>query len=131
MEFSEYVRAQHPALLRFATVLTGRTWLAEDLVSDVLGPAFERWDSIGVMDRPHAYIRRMIVNEHLSWRRRAHRTPDTEPRTGRPGGRDRRRYGRSRRTGRDDRPARAAARRALTVLDQEGELAAIATTSPS
>jgi DNA-directed RNA polymerase specialized sigma24 family protein len=77
MESSEYVRAQHPALLRFATVPTGRTWLAEDLVSDVLGPAFERWDSIGVMDRPHAYVRRMIVNEHLSWRRRAHRTPDT------------------------------------------------------
>jgi RNA polymerase sigma-70 factor (sigma-E family) len=79
MEFSEYVRAQHPALVRFATVLTGRTWLAEDLVSDVLGRAFERWESIGAMDRPHAYVRRMIVNEHLSWRRRAHRIPTPQP----------------------------------------------------
>jgi RNA polymerase sigma-70 factor (sigma-E family) len=70
MKFSEYVRAQRPALMRFATVLTGQTWLAEDLVSDVLGRAFERWDAIAVTAHPHAYVRRMIVNEHLSWRRR-------------------------------------------------------------
>jgi RNA polymerase sigma-70 factor (sigma-E family) len=79
MEFSDYVRAQYPALLRFAVVLTGQSWLAEDLVSDVLGRAFERWSSIGAMDRPHAYVRRMIVNEHLSWRRRVRRAPTTEP----------------------------------------------------
>ena len=79
MEFSEYVRAQHPALLRFATVLTGQTWLAEDLVSDVLGRAFERWDAIGAMERPHAYVRRMVVNEHLSWRRRLRRSSAHEP----------------------------------------------------
>jgi DNA-directed RNA polymerase specialized sigma24 family protein len=44
MEFAEYVARQRPALMRFATVLTCRTWLAEDLVSDVLGRAFEQWD---------------------------------------------------------------------------------------
>ena len=70
MEFQEYVRANRPALMRFATVLTGRTWLAGDLVSDVLGRAFERWESIGAMAHPHAYVRRMVVNEYLSWRRR-------------------------------------------------------------
>jgi hypothetical protein len=32
--------------MRFATVLTGHTWLADDLVSSVLGRAFERWDRI-------------------------------------------------------------------------------------
>jgi RNA polymerase sigma-70 factor (sigma-E family) len=70
MQFDEYVRAQRPALLRFATVLTGRTWLAEDVVSDVLGRAYERWDGIAAMSRPHAYVRRMVVNEYLSWQRR-------------------------------------------------------------
>ncbi|MGI8679035.1 MAG: SigE family RNA polymerase sigma factor [Jatrophihabitans sp.] len=80
MEFAQYMRTQRPALLRFATVLTGQTWLAEDLVSDVLGRAYERWDRIGAMDRPHAYVRRMIVNEHLSWRRRLQRTtPAADP----------------------------------------------------
>jgi RNA polymerase sigma-70 factor (sigma-E family) len=79
MEFGDYVASQRPALLRFATVLTGRTWLADDLVSDVLGRAFERWDRIGSMDQPNAYVRRMIVNDYVSWhRRRARTTPRPE-----------------------------------------------------
>ncbi|MEO7125229.1 MAG: sigma-70 family RNA polymerase sigma factor [Nakamurella sp.] len=36
----------------------------------MLGRAFERWETIDGLDRPHAYVRRMIVNEYLSWRRR-------------------------------------------------------------
>ncbi|MEO6090738.1 MAG: SigE family RNA polymerase sigma factor [Umezawaea sp.] len=74
MEFAEYVARQRPALLRFATVLTCRTWLAEDLVSDVLGRAFERWERISGMAEPNAYVRRMVVNEYLSWHRRLTRT---------------------------------------------------------
>jgi RNA polymerase sigma-70 factor (sigma-E family) len=74
MEFAEYVARQRPALMRFATVLTCRTWLAEDLVSDVLDRAFERWERISGMAQPNAYVRRMIVNEYLSWRRRLTRT---------------------------------------------------------
>ncbi|MCP2246433.1 SigE family RNA polymerase sigma factor [Lentzea aerocolonigenes] len=74
MEFAEYVARQRPALMRFAMVLTCRTWLAEDLVSDVLGRAFERWERISVMEEPNAYVRRMIVNEYLSWRRMLSRT---------------------------------------------------------
>ncbi|MDQ2583980.1 SigE family RNA polymerase sigma factor [Saccharothrix yanglingensis] len=74
MEFGEYVAGRRPALMRFATVLTCQPWLAEDLVSDVLSRAFERWDRISRMDQPHAYVRRMVVNEYLSWRRRLART---------------------------------------------------------
>ncbi|HET9140311.1 SigE family RNA polymerase sigma factor [Actinophytocola sp.] len=79
MEFGAYVARQRPALMRFATVLTCQTWLAEDLVSDVLCRAYERWDRISRMDQPHAYVRRMVVNEYLSWRRRLARvTPRAE-----------------------------------------------------
>jgi RNA polymerase sigma-70 factor (sigma-E family) len=81
LEFADYVTQRRPALMRFATVLTGQTWLAEDLVSDVLGRAFERWDRIAQMSEPNAYVRRMVVNEYLSWRRRLARTsprPDVE-----------------------------------------------------
>ena len=74
MEFGEYVARQRAALMRFATILTSQTWLAEDLVSDVLGRAFERWDRISSMSEPNAYVRRMIVNEYLSWHRRLART---------------------------------------------------------
>ncbi|MEV8441188.1 SigE family RNA polymerase sigma factor [Actinosynnema sp. NPDC051121] len=86
MEFGEYVVGRRPALVRFATVLTCQAWLAEDIVSDVLGRAFERWDRISAMAEPHAYVRRMVVNEYLSWRRRLARTspraeidPDAAP----------------------------------------------------
>lgn len=84
MDFADYVARQRPALMRFATVLTGQTWLAEDVVSDVLGRAFERWDRISGVAEPHAYVRRMVVNEYLSWRRRLARTSsraDVEPDT--------------------------------------------------
>jgi RNA polymerase sigma-70 factor (sigma-E family) len=82
MEFADYMARKRPALMRFATVLTCRTWLAEDLVSDVLGRAYERWDRISALDEPHAYVRRMVVNEYLSWHRRLARTAphaDVEP----------------------------------------------------
>jgi len=82
MDFADYVARQRPALMRFATVLTCQTWLAEDLVSDVLGRAFERWDRISGVAEPHAYVRRMVLNEYLSWRRRLARTSpraDVEP----------------------------------------------------
>lgn len=74
MEFADYVTRQRPALMRFATVLTCRAWLADDIVSDVLGRAFEQWDRISAMAEPHAYVRRMVVNDYLSWRRRLFRT---------------------------------------------------------
>lgn len=86
MEFTAYVREQRPELLRFATVLTGQAWLADDVVSDVLDRAFEKWETIDGLDRPHAYVRRMIVNEYLSWRRRRRRsTPVADiPETAQP-----------------------------------------------
>lgn len=79
VDFDDYVVRNRRALKRFATVLSGQTWLADDLVADVLGRAFERWDRIGALADPHAYVRRMIVNDYLSWRRRLARvTPRAE-----------------------------------------------------
>jgi RNA polymerase sigma-70 factor (sigma-E family) len=78
MTFEGYVRAQRPALLRFATVLAGDGYAAEDLVQIVLGKAYQRWDRIASIDFPHAYVRRMVVNEFLSWRRRLVRAVPTE-----------------------------------------------------
>jgi DNA-directed RNA polymerase specialized sigma24 family protein len=82
VDFTDYVAGQRPAVMRFATILTSQTWLADDLVRDVLARAFERWDRISRMAEPNAYVRRMIVNEYLSWRRRPARTApraDVEP----------------------------------------------------
>jgi DNA-directed RNA polymerase specialized sigma24 family protein len=73
MTFEEFAQAQLPAGLTFATVLTGQRATAEDLAQEVLIRACTRWDKIGGLDRPESYVRKMVLNEFLSWRRRTWR----------------------------------------------------------
>jgi RNA polymerase sigma-70 factor (sigma-E family) len=68
--FEEFARARLAALARYAAVLTGDRALAEDVVQEVMIRAYGRWQQIDEMAQPDAYLRRMIVNEYLSWRRR-------------------------------------------------------------
>ena len=72
MQFEEYVTARLPALLRYATALSADPVLAQDVVQDVLVKACLRWDRIERADRPDDYVRRMVLNQYLSWRRRWH-----------------------------------------------------------
>lgn len=68
----DVVRDHLPGLLRYATVLVGDGHTAADLVQEVLLRAHVRWNRIALMERPDLYLRRMVTNEHLSWRRRWH-----------------------------------------------------------
>jgi RNA polymerase sigma-70 factor (sigma-E family) len=81
--FADFVGSRRRDLLRFAIVLVGGdAQRAGDIVADVLTNAYEVWERIGGLDHPYAYVRRMIVNEYLSWRRRLTRTTlrgDLEP----------------------------------------------------
>lgn len=70
IRFEDFVAAAQGPLLRFATVLCGDPHRAEDLVSAVLGRCFVRWERIGRVASPHAYARRMVVNEFVSATRR-------------------------------------------------------------
>jgi RNA polymerase sigma-70 factor (sigma-E family) len=72
-EFDDFVRARHPALLRFAYVLTGDPHLAADLVQDALERTGMRWRFVQRQDAPEGYVRRAIVNAHLNQRRRRRR----------------------------------------------------------
>lgn len=71
MDFDEFLREQLGPLVRFAGVLTADAHLAQDLTQDALVRAHARWGRIGRMDRPDLYLRRMITNGFLSWRRLA------------------------------------------------------------
>jgi RNA polymerase sigma-70 factor (sigma-E family) len=73
MTFEEFARSQLQPLLGFATVLAGQPATAEDLAQEVLIRAHARWGRIGAMDRPDLYVRKMVLNEFLSWRRRSWR----------------------------------------------------------
>lgn len=73
MTFEEFATSRLAAVLAFATVLTGQRATAEDLAQEVLIRAHARWGEIGEMDRPESYVRKMVLNEFLSWRRRSWR----------------------------------------------------------
>jgi len=69
-DFDSWVAARGPALLRLAYVLTGNGADAEDVVQDVLSRALPRWSRIAGVEDPDAYVRRMVVNAHVSrWRK--------------------------------------------------------------
>jgi RNA polymerase sigma-70 factor (sigma-E family) len=70
MTFEEWFGAQLPRLLRFTTVLCGSPDPAEEVLQEVALKAHRRWDTLQHLDHPESYLRRMIVNEHLSWRRK-------------------------------------------------------------
>ncbi|MEU7528584.1 SigE family RNA polymerase sigma factor [Saccharothrix sp. NPDC042600] len=68
--FEDFAAGQVTPLLRYATVLTGDPHLAQDVVQECLLRAQQRWARIGGLDAPAAYLKRMVTNEYLSWRRR-------------------------------------------------------------
>lgn len=73
MTFEEFAAAQLPSVLRLATVLTGSRTAAEDVVQDALIKVHRNWAAIGSLDRPDLYVRKMVVNEFISARRRSWR----------------------------------------------------------
>ncbi|MFC9687453.1 SigE family RNA polymerase sigma factor [Kribbella sp. NPDC056951] len=69
MTYDELVRSTERRLLRVGLMLTGNVHSAEDLTQTVLARAHRAWDWIRDLDHPEAYLRKMLVNEFLSWRR--------------------------------------------------------------
>ena len=70
MTFEQYAVRRLPAMLGTARAICADDALAEDLVQDVLIKLHARWSVIGAMEARDAYVRRMLVNEYLSWRRK-------------------------------------------------------------
>ncbi|MTD12605.1 SigE family RNA polymerase sigma factor [Nakamurella sp. YIM 132087] len=70
MSFEQYARARLPVLVGIARGICRDRDLAQDVLQEVLLRAHRRWPSIGPMDGRDAYVRRMLVNELISWRRR-------------------------------------------------------------
>lgn len=68
--FDGWVAARSPALLRFAYLITGSQHAAEDALASALTTAYERWSRVSAMADPDAYVRRSLVNAHISWWRR-------------------------------------------------------------
>jgi RNA polymerase sigma-70 factor (sigma-E family) len=69
-EFSAYMAARQPSLMRTAYLLTGDRHSAEDLVQTSLAKLYLAWDKVHDRGSLDAYVRRIMVNENNSlWRR--------------------------------------------------------------
>ncbi|MGZ4561545.1 MAG: SigE family RNA polymerase sigma factor [Mycobacteriaceae bacterium] len=68
--FADVVSAHAPALLRLAVMLTGDPLEAEDLLQSTLLRSVRHSGRVAAMSAPAAYMRRVMVNEHLSSGRR-------------------------------------------------------------
>lgn len=71
MNFEDFVAARGVTLVRFAYLLCGDRFLAEDLAQIALERCHRRWRMVGMARAPEAYIRKAIANEYLSSRRRS------------------------------------------------------------
>lgn len=69
-DFREFVSSRGRALLRSAYLLTGNLADAEDLVQSALAKTYQAWNRIEDRKALDGYVRRAMVNTHISWWRR-------------------------------------------------------------
>jgi len=70
-DFSAFVVARGPALLRLAVLLTADAETAQDLVQDALVRVLPRWSRVAAHGNPEAYVRAALRSAWIdSWRRR-------------------------------------------------------------
>jgi RNA polymerase sigma-70 factor (sigma-E family) len=68
--FESYVTTSGPALTRFAYLLVRDHHLAQDLVQEGLAHLHRHWVRVSDFADPDAYVRKIMLNQLLSWRRR-------------------------------------------------------------
>ena len=69
-DFRRFVEHRQRSLLRTAWLLTGDWHTAEDLVQTALVRAWPHWERVARGGGADAYVRRVMVNKSLDWRRR-------------------------------------------------------------
>ncbi|HEX5598271.1 MAG TPA: SigE family RNA polymerase sigma factor [Micromonosporaceae bacterium] len=69
MTYEEFADSRLPALLRYAVMLTGDPHQAQDLVQETMVRVQLNWRRITRADSPDGYVRRMLTNQYIDWRR--------------------------------------------------------------
>lgn len=81
LAFDAWASARVDGLLRFAYLVIGSQHAAEDAVQEALASACAKWARVSRTRDPDAYVRRMVVNAHVSgWRRTRRESPVAEVR---------------------------------------------------
>jgi RNA polymerase sigma-70 factor (sigma-E family) len=67
--YDEFVANRLGALARYALMLTGDPHTAQDLVQETMVRAHVKWHRLVAADCPEQYVKRMLTNLFLEWRR--------------------------------------------------------------
>jgi RNA polymerase sigma-70 factor (sigma-E family) len=69
-DFEDFCRAEYDRVARTAYWLSGDRQEATDLTQEAFARAFQRWKKLRLLDRPDAWVQRVVVNLALSHLRR-------------------------------------------------------------
>ncbi|MFI9642726.1 SigE family RNA polymerase sigma factor [Micromonospora sp. NPDC051925] len=69
MTYEDFADSRLAALLRYAVMLTGDPHQAQDLVQDTMVRVQLNWRRVSRADSPERYVRRMLTNQYVDWRR--------------------------------------------------------------
>lgn len=70
LEFEAFYRSQYPSVVRLAYSLCGSMPVAEELAQEAFVSAHRRWGRVVGFDRPDLWVRRVVINRSISFRRR-------------------------------------------------------------
>jgi RNA polymerase sigma factor (sigma-70 family) len=65
-DFDRFYAREFPQMVNIAYAVSGSRMAAEDLAQEAMIAAYRRWDEIGRLDRPGAWVRRVVLNRAAS-----------------------------------------------------------------
>ena len=68
--FDRLCRTEYAGVVRTAYLITGDREEAIDLAQEAFARAYERWKTVSKLDRPAAWLQRVVGNLAISWRRK-------------------------------------------------------------
>lgn len=68
--FDGFYRANYPSVVRLAYSLCGSMSVAEEVAQEAFVAAHQRWARLHGFDRPDLWVRRVVINRSISFRRR-------------------------------------------------------------
>jgi RNA polymerase sigma-70 factor, ECF subfamily len=71
--FEEVYRRELRSMVALGTTLTGSREAGVDLAHEAMVRAYRDWDDVGGLERPGAWIRRVVINLAIDHARRRHR----------------------------------------------------------
>lgn len=68
--FDGFYRTHYASVVRLAFSLCGSMQIAEELAQEAFVTAHQRWERLHGFDRPDLWVRRVVINRSISFRRR-------------------------------------------------------------